>query len=106
MTAKAFKVESPRSGFVIAIDAEEIGHAIAEAGGGRVRIEDQIDPRVGFLSDVKIGDELRSGDSIGSVFCDDSKRRAQAATRIRAAYQIGDAASGELPVLIKEVIDE
>ena len=106
LTAKAFKVESPRSGFVIAIDAEEIGHAIAEAGGGRVRIEDQIDPPVGFLSDVKIGDELRSGDSIGSVFCDESKRREQAATRIRAAYQIGDAAPGELPVLIKEVIDE
>ena len=106
LTDKAFKVESPRSGFVIAVDTGEIGHAIAEAGGGRVRIEDRIDPAVGFLSDTKIGDELRSGDSIGSVFCGDAKRREQAARRIRAAYRIGDEPPVELPALIKEVIDE
>ena len=106
LTEKAFKVESPRSGFVIAVDTEEIGHAIAEAGGGRVRIDDQIDPTVGFLGDIKIGDELRNGDRIGSVFCDDSKRREQAAARIQAAYQIADAPPAELPALIKEVIDK
>src|SRR6185369_4134293 len=44
LTDKTFKVESPRSGFVSAIDTEEIGNAIAEAGGGRVRVEDVINP--------------------------------------------------------------
>ena len=105
LTDKVFKVESPRSGFIVVVNTEEIGHAIAEAGGGRVRIEDRIDPAIGFLGDLKIGDEVRAGDLIGSVFCDDSKRREQAATRIQAAYRIGDAPPVELPVLIKEVID-
>jgi len=45
LTDKVFKVESARSGFVRRIDTEEVGHAIAEAGGGRVRMEDQIDRR-------------------------------------------------------------
>src|SRR6059058_6179220 len=61
LTETSFKVESPRSGFISAVDTEEIGHAIAEAGGGRVRIEDTIDPTVGFVSEVKIGDEVRAG---------------------------------------------
>jgi pyrimidine-nucleoside phosphorylase len=106
LTEKTFEVESPRSGFVISVDAAEVGHAIAEAGGGRVRIEDKIDPRVGFVSEVKIGKEIRAGDPIGVVFCDDADRGRVAAARIQSAYQIGDAAPSEMPVLIKEVIDK
>jgi pyrimidine-nucleoside phosphorylase len=104
LTDKAFTVESPRSGFVVQVDAAEVGYAIAEAGGGRVRIEDKIDPRVGFISEVKIGDEVRAGDSIGVVYCDDSNRGQAAAARIQASYQIGDEAP-KVPELIKEVID-
>ena len=103
LTEKVFKVESPRSGFLNAVNTQEIGHAIAEAGGGRVRIEDKIDPAVGFLSDVKIGDEIRSGDLIGMVFCADSNKGEQAGARIQNAYQIGETLV-EPPVLIKEVI--
>jgi pyrimidine-nucleoside phosphorylase len=103
LTEKVFKVESARSGFLNAVNTEEIGYAIAEAGGGRVRIEDQIDPTVGFLSDVKIGDEIRSGDLIGTVFCADSDKGEQAVARIQNAYQIGETLV-EPPVLIKEVI--
>ena len=105
LTDQAFKVESPRSGFIVRVDTQEVGHAIAEAGGGRVRIDDKIDPRVGFMSEVKIGDELRAGDSIGVVFCDDANRGETTAARIQAAYEIGETAPSELPLLIREVID-
>jgi pyrimidine-nucleoside phosphorylase len=105
LTEKAFKVESRRSGFVSKVETEEIGHAIAEAGGGRVRMEDQIDPAVGFISQAKIGDELQAGDAIGWVYCDDPDRGQQATARIQEAYEIGDAAPDELPALIKEVIE-
>ena len=103
LTDKVFPVESPRSGFVTQVDAAEVGHAIAEAGGGRVRIDEKIDPRVGFVSEIKIGDKVRAGASIGTVFCDDSSRGEAAAARIKAAYQIGEAA--QAPALIKEVIE-
>jgi thymidine phosphorylase len=105
LTDKAFPVESPRSGFVSQVDTAEVGYAIAEAGGGRVRIEDKIDPRVGFISDVKIGEEVRGGDCIGVVFCDDASRGQAAVTRIQASYEIGDEAP-QRPDLIKEVIDK
>jgi pyrimidine-nucleoside phosphorylase len=104
LTDKAFEVESPRSGFVTKVSTAEVGHTIAEAGGGRVRIEDEIDPRVGFITKIKIGDEVRAGDSIGVVFCDDAARGQAAAARIQAAYDIGEAPV-EPPQLVKEVID-
>ena len=103
LTEKAFKVESPRSGFVIKVNAEEIGHAIAEAGGGRVRIEDKIDPVVGFMAALKISAAVKTGDLIGTVYCADSDRGARAAARIQAAYEVGDDQPAELQ-LIKEVI--
>lgn len=105
LTEKAIKVESPRSGFVNKVDTSEVGHAIAEAGGGRVRIEDRIDPAVGFIGEVKIGDQVRAGDLIGLVYCEDSDRGQAAASRIRAAYEIADQ-PGQRPELIKEVIDK
>jgi pyrimidine-nucleoside phosphorylase len=105
LTDQSFKIESPRAGFVTKIDAQEIGHAIAEAGGGRIRIEDKIDPTIGFVAEAKIGDELRAGDLIGTIYCRDSDRRRQAATRIQAAYELAEEAPPELPSLIKEVID-
>jgi pyrimidine-nucleoside phosphorylase/thymidine phosphorylase len=104
LTDKTFEVESPRSGFVTKVSTAEVGHAIAEAGGGRVRIEDKIDPRVGFLAKTKIGDEVRAGDSIGVVFCDDASRGLAGAARIQAAYEIGEAPVLP-PELILEVID-
>jgi pyrimidine-nucleoside phosphorylase len=105
LTANAIKVESGRSGFVSTIDTEEIGHAIAEAGGGRVRTEDQIDPTVGFLAEVRIGDELCERGLIGTVYCPDSGRGRRAAERIQKAYEVGDERLA-VPELIKEVIDE
>jgi pyrimidine-nucleoside phosphorylase len=105
LTDKAFKVESPRSGFVATIDTQEIGNAIAEAGGGRVRVEDQIDPTVGFLAQARTGDELKQGELIGTVLCADRTRGEQAAARIQAAYSISEKRPAELPALIKEVIE-
>jgi pyrimidine-nucleoside phosphorylase len=104
LTEKAFEVESPRSGFVTKVSTAEVGYAIAEAGGGRVRIEDKIDPRVGFVAKTKVGDEVRAGDSIGVVFCDDAARGEAAVARITTAYEIGEAPVESLQ-LVKEVID-
>lgn len=105
LTENSFKVESPRSGFVIKVDTQEIGHAIAEAGGGRTRVEDKIDPVVGFVSEVKIGDKVAAGDLIGTVFCRDDERGNRAATRIKSAYCVSDEPVTRRPALIKEVIE-
>ncbi len=101
----SFRVESPRSGFISSIDTTEVGHAIAAIGGGRVRIEDTIDPTVGFMAKAKLGGQVASGDSLGVIFCRDPAKARQAGDRIKAAYSVTDRGAA-IPQLIKEVINE
>jgi pyrimidine-nucleoside phosphorylase len=106
LVSKTFKVESPRSGYITRVEAAEIGHAVAALGGGRVRIEDRIDPTVGFVAEVSIGDQVTAGQSLGVVYSRDAARAQEAAKRIEAAYDIGEESGIEPPLLIKEVINE
>ena len=106
LVKQSVKVESPRSGFIKNVDTAEIGHTIAAIGGGRVRIEDVIDPTVGYLAERKIGDEVKAGDTLGVIYCSDSAKAREALELIRAAYEITDEPVGELQKLVKEVINE
>ena len=100
------RVESPRSGYIRSVDTTEIGHTIAAIGGGRVRIEDVIDPTVGFIAEHKIGEHLNEGEDIGVVYCADLANAQEAVQRIQAAYEIADEPEGESQKLVKEVINE
>jgi pyrimidine-nucleoside phosphorylase len=106
LVTESFKVESPRTGFITKVNTTEIGHAIAAIGGGRVRIDDTIDPSVGFIAESRIGDQISSDRLLGTVYCRDESKAREAVQRIQAAYEIGDQPPTEIPQLMKEVINE
>lgn len=106
LVVESFKVESPRSGFVTKVNTAEIGHAIAAIGGGRVRIDDAIDPSVGFIAEIKLGDRITAGAALGTVYCREESKAKEAAVRIQTAYKIGDQPPTEIPRLLREVINE
>ena len=106
LVSESIKVESPRSGFITRIDTTEIGHAIAAIGGGRVRIEDVIDPTVGFVTEVKLGDRITQSDALGIVYSSDAARAREAAVRIQSAYAIDDSPPAGSQTLVKEIINE
>ena len=104
-TLRAVKVESPRAGFLTQIEADEIGFAVSSVGGGRTRLEDEIDFQVGYIADAKHGDELKAGDALGTLYCRDDAQAAEASARIRAAYTIVEEPPSAPLKLIKEVIN-
>lgn len=106
LVRESFKVESRRSGFITKVNTTEIGHAIAAIGGGRVRIDDRIDPSVGFIAEARIGDRISSDKLLGTVYCRDESKAREAVQRIQAAYEIGDQPPTEIPQLMREVINE
>ena len=93
---------APRSGVVTTVEPRRIGRAILELGGGRVRIEDRIDPAVGFVLTVKPGDPVRAGDPIASVFARDEMSAAGGLAALGEAILIGD--EGRLTPLISHRI--
>lgn len=104
LTLHVVEVESPREGFIASVDAAEIGHAVGAIGGGRSRIEDRIDPAVGFLAQAKIGDKVSANEPLGVLYCRNEAQAAEAARRISDSYRIVDEVSTVKPALIKEVI--
>ncbi|MDT7690029.1 MAG: pyrimidine-nucleoside phosphorylase [Acidobacteriota bacterium] len=104
LTVREVRVESEHAGYVEAIDAAEVGRAVASIGGGRARVEDRIDPAVGYLARAKVGQQVSAGEPLGLLYCRAGKKSEAAAARIRAAYTVGDEAPEQVPVLIKEVI--
>jgi pyrimidine-nucleoside phosphorylase len=105
LVTESFKVESPRSGFIRKVNTAEIGHAIAAIGGGRLRIDDAIDPSVGFIAELKIGDRVDAGAALGTVYCREESKAKEAAQRIQTAYEIDHQPPKEIPQLIREVIN-
>src|SRR5204862_7398166 len=58
---------APRTGVVVKVEPRIIGRAVVAMGGGRIKVEDEVDPTVGFVITVKPGDEVLAGEPIASV---------------------------------------
>ena len=98
--------ESPADGFVTRADAYEIGVAAVELGAGRRRIEDAVDPAVGFELHARRGDRVQRGQPVAVIHARSADAAETAVTRLRAAYGFGDAAPPEVPVVWRRVPEE
>lgn len=77
-----FKIDlpAPSSGVVSKIVADEIGIASMLLGGGRQKADDQLDYAVGIMLHKKIGDQVKTGESLLTIYSnrddvDDIKKR-------------------------------
>jgi pyrimidine-nucleoside phosphorylase len=82
-------VRATRQGYLKAIDARLIGIASMTLGGGRQQVTDQIDPLVGIETHVRIGDEVREGQTL-FVLHANGKGEEDALRLVRESLQIGD----------------
>jgi len=97
------EVTSPRGGYVSAIDAEDIGVASNMIGAGRDRKEDTIDPAVGIILEVKVGEKVDAGSVLCRLYYTREDRVEEAAEMVEDAFKI----SGQKPEereLILEVV--
>jgi thymidine phosphorylase len=82
------------------IDAREVGLTTVAMGGGRMKKGDPIDLAVGVVVEAKVGDAVQEGQPICVVHAPSDAVAAEAATRLRAAWQISDAPAAPLPVIL------
>ena len=59
-------------------------------GGGRLVKSDRVDPAVGFLLTVKIGDRVERGQVIGEIHAHDDMTLQQAQRDVPAALKLTD----------------
>ncbi len=54
-------LRADRAGFITAMRAEAVGRASNALGAGRDKVGDAVDPAVGIVTQVKVGDEVTAG---------------------------------------------
>jgi len=78
---------APRAGYLLGINAREVGETSVELGAGRARKEDAIDHAVGIEIHHKVGDRLEAGDALFTIHANDKVKLETAKTRLLAAHQ-------------------
>ena len=97
------EISSPRQGFVSAIEAELIGQASSLIGAGRDTKEDTIDPAVGVILEVKVGQKVESGGVLCRLYYTGEDRVEEAAQMIEDAFRISSTAPEDRELILEVV---
>ena len=94
---------APRSGVVTCVEPREVGRGVTALGGGRTRMEDSVDPSVGFVITAKPGDVVQHGEPLATVFARDRAGIDTGLATLRRAIGIADEAEPPLPLISHRV---
>jgi pyrimidine-nucleoside phosphorylase len=91
-------VKSDRAGFLSQVHAQTIGETAVDLGAGRAKKSDKIDPSVGILVHVKVGDYLEKGSLLYTIFSKNSDDAEKARTRLVGALKWSETQIEPLPL--------
>jgi len=90
---------APKAGVVARVEPRAVGRGIIALGGGRTRMEDTVDPSVGFVIRARPGDVVRLGEPIATIFARDEAGIAAGMASLAEAFVIADEAEPPLPLV-------
>lgn len=99
-----FRIQSMRSGYVSAIDAEKVGRVALALGAGRLESKDRIDPLAGVTLAVKVGDKVSVGSPLATLMkSKDPDGLERCAADLLKAFTISPAPSECGPLIIERI---
>jgi pyrimidine-nucleoside phosphorylase/thymidine phosphorylase len=97
------EILSPRSGYISAIMAEEMGRASSMMGAGRASKEDSIDPAVGIILEVKTGEKVDAGAVLCRLYYTSEDNLEEAAELVEDAFRISGTRPDERELILEVV---
>jgi thymidine phosphorylase len=85
------ELKAPAAGYVLAIDALEVGLACVELGVGRRRKEDTVDPAAGLVIEAAVGDQVRAGQTLAVVHARSEQLAAAVIPKLEQAWKLSEA---------------
>jgi pyrimidine-nucleoside phosphorylase len=99
----AQEITTSRGGYVSAIDAELIGQASSMIGAGRDTKEDVIDPAVGVILEVKVGQKIDAGSILCRIYYTSEEHLEEAAELVEDAFKISQQPVEERDLILEVV---
>ncbi len=96
-------VPAPCSGYLAAVQTDEIGMTVVALGGGREKKEDPVDHAVGLLVHYKVGEWVEAGTPLFTIHANDAEKQAAARARALATFTFSDAPVDPLPLFYRRV---
>ena len=87
-TRYVLEILAESDGYVRDIDAMKIAEVVRDMGGGRIKVEDAIDPGVGVEMTVSVGDKVTKGDIVAKIYYDNIQHEKMKA-KVQSAVAIG-----------------
>jgi pyrimidine-nucleoside phosphorylase len=97
---------APRRGFVARVEPRPIGRGIIALGGGRTKMDDVVDPSVGFVITARPGDWVEHGEPLATVFARDRAGVETGKHALRQSIIIADEADPPLPLVSHRVTSQ
>ncbi len=99
----AQEITTSRGGYVSAIDAELIGQASSRIGAGRNTKEDTIDPAVGVILEVKVGQKIDPGSILCRIYYTSEDNLEAASELVEDAFKIAQHPVDERELILEVV---
>lgn len=97
------EITSPRAGYISQLDAEGIGIASNMIGAGRQKKDDSIDPAVGVILEVKVGEKVDAGSVLCRLYYTKEDRVEEAADLVEDAFHLSTQKPDERELILEVV---
>ena len=100
-----FKKEykAKRDGYLCRMNAQEIGVASMVLGAGRAKKDDKIDHLAGIYLEARLGDYLKKGDRIATLYTSSEQLFCECERALDGAIEQSDTEPQKLPIIIKVI---
>ena len=99
-------VPAPHDGYVADMDTTAIGYCAQDLGAGRKQKTDAIDPAVGLVMDVRIGDFVKQGDALATLHLNRMELAEGAIARMQQAVRLTSEKPATPPLVYAAVSPE
>ena len=103
LAPQAIELKAKKSGFLTSIQTETVGKVLIELGGGRKKASDPVHPDVGLILHKKLGEKIKKGDPLITLYAQESTNCAELEKTLFEAVQISPKKKA-VPSLILERI--
>src|SRR5713226_7146218 len=97
------EITSPRAGYVSLINAGDIGRASTLMGAGRSRKDDSIDPAVGVILEVKVGEKIDAGSVLCRLYYTSEEHVEEASEMVEDAFRVSQQKAEERELILEVV---
>jgi pyrimidine-nucleoside phosphorylase len=94
---------APRDGVVARVEPRAVGKGIIALGGGRTKVDDRVDPAVGFVITARPGVAVRAGEPLATIHARDVAGLEAGRAALDAAIVVADEAPAPLPLVSHRV---